>query len=57
MDAIKMIAMKDENNDTLYLDELADTTVRMYADTGVYMFYESINDLITKLEKDGYKRV
>lgn len=57
MDAMKMRIMKDENNDTLYLDELADATVRMYADTGVYMFYESIDDLIAKLEKDGYKRV
>lgn len=54
---MKMIVMKDENNDTLYLDELADATVRMYADTGVYIFYESIDDLIAKLEKDGYKRV
>lgn len=52
-----MIVMKDENNDTLYLDKLADTTVRMYADTGVYIFYESIDDLIVKLKKDGYKVV
>lgn len=52
-----MIVMKDENNDTIYLIELTDGNVRMYADTGVYLFYESIDDLIAKLEKDDYKRV